>query len=121
MDGIKFQPLTSEQKSRLDEKGNRVWTNEELKIIRNNLAAHDGIRNIRQRRCAVRDCRFVIGGMKENFALPVLGDVCEICYYMFQALKHFRLKDTNYFVNLHDQWKRDNDYNDPKRRDKLGL
>ena len=120
-DGIKFELLSSEQKRRLDSNGNRIWTETEIRIIHSNLAHHDRVRSILNRRCGVKDCRFVIGGIQESLALPNFSDVCDACYHMFYALKNPRLKNTNYFIELHDKWKRDNDPNDFKRRDKLGL
>lgn len=119
MDGIRLIPLTVDQKRRLDSNGNRVWTEEETRIIHRNLALHDCLRTIFLRRCGVSDCRFIIGETKESFALPTFSDVCEICHTMFHALKNPRLRSTDYFVNLHDKWRREQ--NDPKRNDRLGL
>lgn len=120
-DGIQFGPLTSEQKRRLDSNGNRVWTETEIRIMHSNLAHHDRVRNILNRRCGVKDCRFVLGGEKETYALPNFSDVCDPCYHMFYALKNARLKNMNYFIEIHDKWRRDNDPNDQRRKDRLGL
>src|SRR5260370_11011417 len=119
MDGIQFIPLTVSQKHRLDTNGNRIWTKQEINTMHNNLILHDGLRKIYDRRCRVPDCQFVIGPEKENFALPDFHNVCEICYHMYYALTNIMLRNTRYFANLHDQWKRDHD--DPKRGDRLGL
>ena len=118
-EGIKFEPLSADQKRRLDKDGNRVWTETETRIMHANLAHHDRVRSILNRRCGVVDCRFILGGEKETFALPNFSDVCDICYHMFYALKNARLRNMNYFIELHDKWKRD--LNDTNRRDKLGL
>lgn len=118
--GIQYGPLTAEQKRKLDSNGNRVWTETELRIMQANLAHHDRVRSILNRRCGVSDCRFVIhGGEKESFALPHFSDVCEACYYMFYALKSPRLKNANYFIELHDKWVKER--NDPNKRDRLGM
>ncbi len=109
MDGIRFIPLTVEQQRRLDANGNRIWTEQEVRLMKANLATHDYARTILTRRCGVEDCRFVIKSTKESLALPHFSDVCEVCYYMWHALKNSLLKNANYFIQLHDQWKKDND------------
>lgn len=120
MDGIRFVPLTNDQKHRLDAHGNRIWTEQEIRTIKSNLVTHDYIRTVLSRRCGVKDCRFVIKSTKESFALPHFSDVCEVCYHMWYALKSPALKNMDYFVQLHDKWQKDID-DSQRKRDRLGL
>ena len=120
-DGINFGPLTDAQKKRLDSHGNRIWTDMENRAMNLNLAHYDRVRSILSRRCGVPDCRFTVCGTKDNegYALPNFSDVCDACYHMYYALKNPRLKNGNYFLELHNKWVRERD--DPNKKDRLGL
>lgn len=112
-----YLPLTTEQKRHLSPTGERVWTADEIEIMRRNLRAYDRVRTILTRRCKVPDCGYVISSLEESFAVPKIGEVCGVCYHMFQALQSPGLRLKWYFFNLHEEWEKDQ----TKRRDRMGL
>lgn len=116
-----YRPLIDAEKQRLDSEGWRVWSTEEIEIMKRNCAFYDKIRGILSRRCKLPDCGFVVSSRAGDpiFSLPDFADVCEVCFTMHTALQHPGLKSIFYFRNLHQEWKREQ--NDPKRRDRLGL
>ena len=88
-------------------------------VIIRNVAFYDKIRTILTRRCRAPGCGYVISSIEESYGVPEYGSVCHVCYEMYQALQSPRLKNLFYFMNLHEQWKKEKD--DWRRRDRLGL
>jgi rubredoxin len=94
-------------------------------VIKANVAFYDKMRRILTRRCKAPDCGYVISAADESFALPGIGSVCGVCYFMYEALMGIPsyglpgLKNPYYFRSLHEQWVMEK--SDPKRRDRLGL
>ena len=120
MSDISFLPLTPTQKSRLNPEGERVWTEKEIQTMQSNLATYDKLREILRRRCA--GCDYVLSSIQECLRLPFIGDVCDTCFHMHEALQHSGLKKFYYFRDLHQEWLKSQDSEEQKRRrDKLGL
>ena len=118
--GLQYLPLTATQKSRLDSHGERIWTEKEKKIIHENVVIYDKLRIILKRRCA--GCQYVISSLETCMRLPFIGDVCDACYHMHEALQNHGLKDFYYFRNLHNEWVKSQDPDEQRRRrDKMGL
>jgi len=118
--GLQYLPLTATQKSRLDSHGERIWTEKEKKIIHENVVIYDKLRIILKRRCA--GCQYVISSLETCMRLPFIGDVCDVCYHMHEALQNHGLKDFYYFRTLHNEWIKSQDPDEQRRRrDKMGL
>ena len=89
-------------------------------VIKQNVAYYDKMRRILISRCRAPNCGYVVSAkVEERFAVPGVGSVCGVCYYMYEALTGMRmyelpgLKNPYYFHNLHEQWVREK--SEPKR------
>jgi hypothetical protein len=119
---LKWMPLSSRQKARLNENGERVWTDEESDIMLGNIHCQDDIRKIMRGRC--KNCDFVLEADPEKVAsLPAIGNVCNICCFMYRALTTPTLRDVHYFTRLHSEWLKYRDDKGEKGgwRDRMGL
>jgi hypothetical protein len=85
-------------------------------IMELNAHYYDELRNLLPKRC--KECDYVVPSTRA-FELPDIGEVCQVCFFMHHALYSDRLKNVNYFRNLHKQWKDPGEQK--KRRDKLGI
>lgn len=91
-------------------------------VMRTNCAFYDKVRTILTRRCKVPDCGYVISSIEECFSLPEIGDVCALCYHMYQALSNPGLKNPFYFKQHHAAWVKENSPEAIRAlRKKLGL
>jgi hypothetical protein len=86
-------------------------TDEFALVIRsNNCREMDRLRKILSRRC--RNCDHVISfDEKKQFAIPLLGAVCETCHDLYKAVTfNVRMRNMNYFKEIQEaEDKRAND------------
>lgn len=89
-------------------------------VMKRNCAVYDKLQEILSRRCQAPLCNYMLSSMQaEQFGVPGFGDVCALCYYMYQALQSPDMKNKFYFRQLHEQWVKDNTPEKP-RWEKLG-
>jgi hypothetical protein len=56
-------------------------------------------------RCKALGCGQTLANPSRSFAVTNYGDVCDVCWDMYQALRSpIYLKDHLYFTKLHNEW-----------------
>lgn len=97
--GIKFEPLTWEQIERLDSNGERMWTEQELKIIRQNVHFYDSVQKLAETRCKLTDCLYIIQDTKATYVVLGVGIVCDACHHMARAVAAVNLRSNPFKDN----------------------
>lgn len=98
-----FQEWTISIEKRFFDWSWRSPSSQDVYILRNNVKSYDRTFRGLPDLCRVPDCRFPLRKDGGQERLPVIGDVCNLCYFMYHLLS-----PKVYWVGIHDE---------PRRRD----
>lgn len=79
----------------------RKLTSKEITDIKINAKLLEQLLDRCPERCGNPDCKYPLPRM-DNYRVPGFGEVCQLCYQMYQAVYKFP-----HFVRLHKEWKRE--------------
>ena len=77
-------------------------------MVRNNVRTCDKTFDLLDRHCNAPDCRYPLRNDGTSESLPFIGDVCNLCYFMYHLVAGRR-----FFL---DAQKQDDENNPNKRR-----